>query len=35
MKVLTDFHLMNEIPRAFYDFIFSFTSMANIGGQNI
>ena len=25
MRVLTDFHLINEISRAFYDFNFSFT----------
>ena len=32
MKVLTDFYLINEISRAFYDFDFSFTSTANNGG---
>ena len=31
MKVLTDFHYINEISRTFYDFDFSFTSMANNG----
>ena len=34
MKVLTDFHLINEISRAFYDFNFSFTSTAN-DDQNV
>ena len=33
MKVLSDFHLKNEIPRAFYHFNFSFTSTINNGGQ--
>ena len=31
MKVLADFHLINEISRAFYDFDFSFTSTTNNG----
>ena len=31
IKVLTDFHLINEISRAFYNFDFSFTSTANNG----
>ena len=35
MKVLTEFHLINEILRAFYDFEFSFISTAKNGGQNI
>ena len=35
MKVLTDFHLTNKIPRALYNFDFWFTSMANNGGQYI
>ena len=35
MKVLTDSHIINEISRAFYDFDFSFTSMANNGGKNV
>ena len=30
MKVLTDFHLINKVSRAFYDFNFLFTSTANI-----
>ena len=33
MKVLTDYHLINEISRTFYDFDFS--STANNGGQCI
>ena len=35
MKGLADFHLINEISRAFYDFDFSFTSTANSGRQYI
>ena len=35
MKILTDFHLINELSRAFYDFDFSFTSTVNNGGQYI
>ena len=35
MKVLTDFHLVNEISRAFYAFDFSFTSTANNGRRNV
>ena len=30
-----DFHIINEISRAFYHFNSSFTSMANNGGKNV
>ena len=35
LKVLTDFHPINNISRAFCDLNFSFTSTANNGGQYV